>query len=304
MFKKNTNPPSIWEDVHLGWQFQDGSSATQVHDTHTCECYSIWLQGKQLVVSEDHIFLCYVGKLDPQYKSQLDALPKKIPTACNTHFLRDEEGLFYEVSEAVEFDNIKFAEDLYWLSAADVHFLICNKQKVFLVNNLRWKNSGALKYNKVPVKSIDYVGKRDCFCISTDTKRYEVCGVVHHNSVTLRNIIFHSLTHSDDIKLGMVDLKVNEFARFKGMNNIVGVANTTREACELLRLCREVMMKRNKENAERGLTDTADYIPTKPTNKISLFGREFDENTEFQVEIRGEQKTMTAGEILEWVSTN
>lgn len=308
MFKRKKR--IVWDDVSVGRKFVDGSTTTQRHETHTCECYSIQIpvnpyESKELVVSEDHLLLCYTGAVDFDHKEEyIDSLPKKIPNMCDLHFARDNEGNFYEISEAVAWDPTKFSENLYWIDARTIHLLLSIGQRLFFVSDLKQKSNGTWRYNRVKPISMDYVGKKECFCISTSTRRYEVCGVVHHNSVTLRNIIFHSLTHSDDIKLGLVDLKLSEFVRFKGMNNIVGVANTTKEATELLRLCREVMQKRNKENAERGLTDAADYQPTKPTNKISLFGREFEEDTPFQVEIRGEQKTMTAGEILDWVASN
>lgn len=119
-------------------------------------------------------------------------------------------------------------------------------------------------------------------------------------SVTLRDIILHSLTHSDDIVWGGIDLKLSEFERYKSVKGCVGIANTIKEAAELLRMAREVMQKRNKFNAEHNLVDFADYKPSKPTDIIRIFGREFQEDTQFEVMINGEEKQMTAKEFLEW----
>lgn len=282
-----------WKDIENkpSYEFVDGSRLTQVHERTLCLCYEI-VYGKNnvLTVSRDHILLCDISRVKvPWLKDYL--YDKGIPKSYNEHFYMD--GTIKEAEEILEVEPALVSDTKAWLTAEMINLLIEGQgQDVRLVCDDK---------TSTKIKKVSYVGQKECFCISTNTGHYRVCGVVHHNSVTLRNIIFHALTHSDDIKLAMVDLKISEFARYKKMNNVVGVANTPRETVELLRLAREVMYKRNQQNADRDLTDFVDYKPTKPTGKISVFGQEFDEDTKFDVEIAGEKKQMSLREIFDYI---
>ena len=289
-----------WKDLQAGHEFEDGSTVTQLRHPEEFFCYRFWLKNypkhvkdNYITVSEDHYILCELN-IPGNWISYLSTIqPVRIPVSEDIHVYENESGNVVE--EQVTnykpwcFDKIK---KQYWLNAKNIFTLLS------LFGNRKVKPVG----NKF--LSWEPVGFKQCFCVSTDTGKYKCCGVINSNSVTLRNIIFHALTHSDDMKLCMIDLKLSEFSRYKGMNNVVGVANTTREAAELLRLCREVMQKRNQQNADRYITDFVDYDPKKPTKKVSIYGREFDEDTMFPVEIGGEKKEMSAKEILEWVKNN
>lgn len=292
----------LWKDLKIEEDhvFEDGSVLTQIHETHNIFCYKFWLKkhpkhikDNSITVSEDHYILCETKRelTKPWKEYILQYQEENIPKAANVH-VSSENGEMAISEEAVEFDYWDCGDSTYWLSAKNIFMLLNVFGKRFIkpVDNLftKW----------------EAVGEKECFCISTDLGKYKCCGVINHNSVAIRNIIFHALTHGEDVKIALVDLKVSEFAAYKGMNNVVGVANTTREACELLRLCREVMQKRNIENSKRGLTDIADYVPQKPTDRISLFGVEYPEDTVFDVEIAGEKKQMSLKEILEYVQKN
>lgn len=50
-----------------------------------------------------------------------------------------------------------------------------------------------------------------------------------------------------------------------------------------------------------GINDVADYKPTEYTGKIWITGREFNENDKIKVRVNGEEKTMTALEIYEYL---
>ena len=50
-----------------------------------------------------------------------------------------------------------------------------------------------------------------------------------------------------------------------------------------------------------GLNDVADFQPTDWTGKIWITGREFDKNDQINVRVNGEEKTMTALEIYEYL---
>lgn len=297
----------IWNDLRSKGEyiFKDNSKLTQIHDIHKIPCYKFDLKyhpsninKPEIIISEDHYILCDISKV--KNKDLMDLYqPLMIPLESDYHIGYDKNGNFIDKEEITNFESVQFNEKHWWLNAKMIYFLLENKEKIRPVKEY---DNNKFKYNKFT--DWNYVGEKECFCISTDTGMYEVCGVINHNSVSLRNIIFHSLTHSDDIVLGLVDLKLSEFSRYKGVNRIVGVANNVLESVELLRVARECMYKRNLENAERGLTDFKDYVPTEPTNKIRIFGREFDENNEFNVKIGEEEKTMTAKEILEYVNSN
>ena len=318
----------LWRDIPDGHRFPDGSRLTQVHETHTCECYRITIDnGRELTVSGDHLLLCDLSRALSSRRSTsiteevLSGAPSQIPVVEDIHLYPGENGEVIERSAPCAYDNTRLGGSLYWLPASVIAYLRSVRVPVYLTRDLREQQSSLdwvslrthsdiledetrVVFTRVPIESIDYVGRLECFCISTDTGRYQLCGVISHNSVTLRNVIMHSLTHGDEIKIGLVDLKLSEFTSYKGMNNVVGVANSTREAAELLRLCREVMQKRNRQNADRGLTDYKDYKPQHPTDQISLFGEHYSEDTQFDVEINGEHKTMTAAEILEYVQSS
>lgn len=310
----------LWKDIPGGYMFSDNSVVTQIHETHKCHCYKITIDGKDITLSEDHLLLCDISRAKNKIaKEVLSSAPKRIPLAEDANFYINKNNIVYETDTPCAYDNTFMTRELCWLPVYTIHYLISSGTRLYLVRDLsdskgyslfnrtvraRLNNGDLLSYTRVDIEDIQYVGILDCFCVSTDTGRYQMCDIVHHNSVTLRNIIFHSLTHSDDIKIGLVDLKLSEFSGYKGMNNVVGVANSTREAAELLRLCREVMQKRNKQNADRGLTDYKDYKPEKPTDQISIFGEHFNDQTKFQVKIGEESKEMTAQEILEYVQQN
>lgn len=289
-----------WKDLQVGYKFEDGSTIKQLRHPEEFFCYRFWLKDhpknikdNSITVSEDHYILCELNVPSNWINYLSTTQPVKIPVSEDIHVYENESGNIVE-EQVTNYKSwcLDESKKQYWLNAKNIFTLLS------LFGNRKIKPVG----NKF--LSWEPAGFRQCFCVSTDTGRYKCCGVINSNSVTLRNIIFHALTHSDDMKLCMVDLKLSEFSRYKVMNNVVGVANTTREAAELLRLCREVMQKRNQQNADRFITDFVDYKPKKPTNKVSIYGREFDEGTMFPVEVGGEKKEMSAKEILEWVENN
>ena len=79
------------------------------------------------------------------------------------------------------------------------------------------------------------------------------------------------------------------------------VANSVEEAAELLRIGRAVMYSRNKKMQKLGINDVSDFKPSEYTGKIWITGREFNENDKIKVRVNGEEKTMTALEIYEYL---
>lgn len=151
------------------------------------------------------------------------------------------------------------------------------------------------------ITNIEYVGKKKCFCVSTDTGQYKANGLTHHNSVFVQNFILHAIEHNDEIALALCDPKVVEFSNYKGMKGIVGVANSTEEIVELLRIARLVMYKRNKDLAKLGCKQVSEYTPTKRTGKCFVCGREYNDNDMIKVRENGEEKEMTASDLCEYL---
>ena len=118
-------------------------------------------------------------------------------------------------------------------------------------------------------------------------------------SVAIQNLIMHAIEHRDEISLALVDPKVVEFSNYKGMNGIVGVANTIQETCEMLRIGKAVMYKRNRELAKLGCKQVAEYTPHEFSGKVYMCGREYDKDQSVKVKDNGEEKTMTALELAE-----
>lgn len=291
---------SYWEDVKEGYIFKDNSECLKRFETTKCKTYTLFLflpkkgNSYPFVASEDHYLLCDIKRCSKAIKKSIESLVKHsyIPKIIDLHVSLENQ---YEETVATETRSLINGRNTYvWLSMREIHILIQHGERIRLVTNLE-KNKKTR-----PITSV-YSGEKDCFCIATDTGRYEVCGLINHNSVALRNVVFHALTHSNDIKLALIDLKRSEFEYLKGTNGVVGVGNTPREAVEILRLARDIMYKRNEENAKRGLTNFTDWQPKEATNKVKIFNTEFDENTSFEVEVAGEKKKMTAKEILDFM---
>lgn len=154
------------------------------------------------------------------------------------------------------------------------------------------------------ITKITPVGKKECFCVSTNTGKYELNGLIHHNSVMIQNVIMHCLEHRDKIALGLVDPKQVEFSNYKGMNGIVGVANNTLESVELLRIARQVMLKRNQEMAKLGIKSLTEYKPSQRSGKVFVTGREFNEDDMIKVKIDGQEKEMKASELVDYLHDN
>jgi len=61
------------------------------------------------------------------------------------------------------------------------------------------------------------------------------------------------------------------------------------------------MYARNKKLQKLGLNDMADYSPVSWTGKVWITGREFNKDEQIKVRVNGEEKTMSALEIYEYL---
>lgn len=102
------------------------------------------------------------------------------------------------------------------------------------------------------------VGQRLMRCISVDSpSRLFLAGegfVPTHNSVLQRNIIFHTIQHSDKIKFLGVDLKrveLDPYAKYE--DTVLGIAKTLEDGVEVMRYARDAMMERYEIMEQMGV---------------------------------------------------
>lgn len=128
-------------------------------------------------------------------------------------------------------------------------------------------------------------------------------------SVVLQNIIEHALTHENKINVIAVDLKQTEFVQYQGVKGVLAVANTIPIANELIRTARDLMYTRNRQMTHGGpggstLKKIGDYQPQDPDGTCWISGRNFKDNQKLKVKINGEEKEMTALEIVQYIHNN
>lgn len=291
----------LWKDISIGDVFKDGSKVKSIHESYEADCYKIFYKnnnflsrGKNCVLSDTHLLLIDLKKLNKEcLKWAIYNFGNcAIATDYNKHiYFKDDTftEIAFEENEVVKYDFSKVTDSKYWLPIKAIFLLVRNfKQKLYCNGNL--------------ITSIEYFGNNEVFCVETDTHKFETCDLIHHNSVTLRDIIFHCLTHGEQISVALIDLKWTEFTPFKGMKNVVAVANTVQEAVEVMRVGREVMYKRNQELAKLKLNDIKNFKPNKPTDEVIVAGRRLKDSDTLEIKTKdGELKTVTVKELENYI---
>lgn len=306
----------LWKEIKVGDVFKDGSVVKSIHESYLDDCYLLeyrkrhfLYEKRKCMLSQFHLLLCDIKHCDAEIKQWVDKNfgNYSIPTLYDKHLyfenladylenhptIVDIQSLVNDAleseDEAVESDLSKVDENLYWLPVSTIFILVRKfKQKIYCNNNI--------------ITNVEYRGKMEVFCVETDSHRFETCGLIHHNSVTLRNIIFHCLTHGEQIAIALIDLKYTEFTYFKGVKNVVAVANTVRETAEIMRIARECMYKRNQELSKLGLTDIKDFKPQKPTDEVIVAGRKLKDSETVEIRLpNGEEKTVTVKELEQYL---
>lgn len=314
-----------WKEIKIGNRFTDGSVVTEIHESYTEDVYrlcyldcnnviSINRKKQSMDLSGTHLLLVDTTKLGSRTRMWIQENFKdwKIPTIYDQHiycdnideFLdknvktfmtKDELALFFSrlsqfqdgVSKvgyvATECDDSHIGEQ-YWLPVVLIQHLVHVAKERVYVNGHR-------------IVEVLYRGEKEVFCVGTDSHKYEANGLIHHNSVSLRNIILHCLTHGEDIAIALVDMKQVEFEFYKGIKNVVGVANTVQECAEILRMQREVMYKRNKEMAKIGINDIRDFRPNKPTDEWMVTNWKFKGTDKITIRLGDEEKEIEVQEL-------
>ena len=190
-----------WKDIKVGQRMKDGSTVTQIHRIHEEDCCKVTYDNtREMICSYRHIFLVDIHNLPKAGKLELNQTCTYVPLEENYDVSSDQEltdqeklyvqlylsnekipyavdciqdaeteiyDFYFEETKRVYVKNIitksepqKVDENTYWLTCRGIEYLM-NKYKVDLY------------CNDLLINSIEPVGKKECFCISTDTGRYE-----------------------------------------------------------------------------------------------------------------------------------
>lgn len=190
-----------WKDIKVGDVMKDGSIVTQIHRTHNQDaCKIIYDVDKEFICSYNHVLLVDVRNLPQAGLNELNAFCTFVPLDedyvinCNEALtdyeklvidrfchnepidetidcIQDGEVEIYDfhfsTTKRIYIKNIitksepqKVNEHTYWLTCKGIEYLM-KKYKVILYCN-----------NNI-INDIIPIGKKPCFCISTNTGRYE-----------------------------------------------------------------------------------------------------------------------------------
>lgn len=278
---------------------------------------------QDIILSSDHLLLCNIKELPEDVKNLIKNFYSNvsIPKIVDVHLHAETEELQKELDENIvsileyfshgNCKNIKYIEEL--ISKLNYKEEFIESDKFIKSENEIWlnafsimqlvRNGFKLYCNDMKFSNALFYGRKECFCISTDSGQYHTNDLIHHNSVTLRDIIFHCLTHSNKISIALVDLKLTEFTRYKKFKDVLGVANTVEEAAELLRIGRTIMYKRNGDLAKHDLNDFTKFRPKQPTDVYWVSGRTLNGSDMIKVRIDGQETEIPVSKLHEFVNT-
>lgn len=190
-----------WKDIKVGQKMKDGSIVTQIHRTHLEECCKVTYDNdREMICSYRHVFLIDVHNLPKAGKIELNQNCTYVPLEENYEVFSDDvltpEEMFtiqqYLQNEKVDID-VDLIEDGV-TEVYDFHFdtikrvsvknVITKKESQKVDENTYWLSCNGIEYlmkkynvdlycNGLIINKIEPVGKKECFCISTDTGRYE-----------------------------------------------------------------------------------------------------------------------------------
>lgn len=190
-----------WKEIKVGDKFKDGSTVTQIHLVHKEPCCKvIYDTDKEFDCAYRHVLLIDVSNVPDAGKKELNEICTFVPLEENYEIFCDEtlsdiEGLIVEqfchnepINVQVDkiedgevevydfhFDTVKrisikntiiksepqkVDENTYWLTCKGIEYLMNKYQCTLYCNGLI-------------INQIIPIGDQECFCISTDTGRYE-----------------------------------------------------------------------------------------------------------------------------------
>ena len=193
----------LWKDIKIGDKFKDGSVVKQIHRTHNqSSCKVIYDTDKTFICSLNHILLIDISKLPIKGKEELNKYCTFVPLEENfiidsnselsifekhiidrychneqidikVDIIEDDEieildfyfkdGIkrIYIKTEIIKSESQKVDENTFWLSCYGIDYLMK-------------KYNAPLYCNKLLINKIEPLGDLPCFCISTDSGKYEI----------------------------------------------------------------------------------------------------------------------------------
>lgn len=322
-----------WKDVNVGHVFSDGSVVTEKHLSHQYNSYKVTYNNRTIVLSGDHLLQFNISPLCDEAKVEItkycvgnvplkeklyvnilgtaDISHRKVITdyllgksVCGVkvtdisephyefYIFDFDDGMYYEASVnriQTSWESQKISDDLYWIPVNGLAYL--------------FNRYGILTFSGITVQNVEFLGKLPCFCVSTSTRKYELNGLIHHNSVAVQNIIYGGIAHRNEVALSLIDPKFTEFSGYKGMKGITGVANTVEEAVEVLRIAKQAMYRRNQRLAELKIKNIMEYKPTKKSGLVYVTGRDYREEDIIKVRTNKVESNISAKDLVELVNT-
>lgn len=191
-----------WKDVKVGDIMKDGSRVTQIHRTHPELCCKItYNKNEEFTCAYNHVLLIDVSKLSKEAKSELEQFCTFVPLEESYDISSDEELTLEEKSIIEKFcynEPINVQVDPVITNAEteiyDFHFnkvkriylkqVVIKSEPQKVDENTYWLTCKGIDYligkynaelycNGMIINKIELVGELPCFCISTDTGRYE-----------------------------------------------------------------------------------------------------------------------------------
>ena len=192
----------LWKNIEVGDVLKDGSIVTQIHKTHSeLACKVIYDTDKEFICAYSHVLLVDVHELTKAGKIELDKFCTFVPLEENLEIeseseLTSEEKVIidrfcHNESITVDVDVILDNSDV---EIYDFHFDSIKRVKVRNVilksepqkvdENTYWLNCKGIDYlmktykcnlycNGNLINKIEILGEKPCFCISTNTGKYE-----------------------------------------------------------------------------------------------------------------------------------
>ena len=192
-----------WKDIKVGDIMKDGSVVTQIHRIHKEECCRLTYDNDQeMICAFRHIFLVDVHNLPAEGKKELEDNCTFVPIEENYSIYCDEALSLEEkllVERFCNNENIEIPVDCITdnetIELYDFHFkektkrikltnVITKSEPQKVDENTYWLTCSGIKYlmdkykvdlycNDLILNKIESVGQLDCFCISTNTGKYE-----------------------------------------------------------------------------------------------------------------------------------
>lgn len=191
-----------WKDIKVGDTMRDGSIVTQVHRTHEeNSCKIIYDTDKEFICSYKHILLIDVQNLCEKGKEELNKFCTFVPLEENYEIENADdlsskekyivERFCYNEPVDIQVDIISEGE----IDIFDFHFedrvkriyvknVITKSEPQKVDENTYWLNIYGIEYlmkmydaelycNGMIINEIIPMGNLPCFCISTNTGKYE-----------------------------------------------------------------------------------------------------------------------------------